>query len=80
MALALSASLAACGGTQDAEPPTEVSGAAPGASQTTVTPAAETSVELAPELVGLGEWVNSEPLTLAQLRGEPVLLVFWATW
>jgi hypothetical protein len=37
-------------------------------------------VELAPELVGLEEWINSEPLTLAQLRGEPVLIVFWASW
>lgn len=34
----------------------------------------------APELHAGGTWYNSEPLTLAELRGEPVLLVFWATY
>ena len=33
----------------------------------------------APELTTAGEWYNSEPLTLAELRGNPVLLVFWAS-
>jgi thiol-disulfide isomerase/thioredoxin len=31
----------------------------------------------APELIGGGEWVNSEPLTLAGLRGTVVLIDFW---
>ncbi len=31
----------------------------------------------APELVGIVKWINSEPLTLAQLRGKIVLLDFW---
>jgi thiol-disulfide isomerase/thioredoxin len=31
----------------------------------------------APELDGAGGWVNSEPLTLAELRGRVVLLDFW---
>jgi hypothetical protein len=35
------------------------------------------SVAPAPELVEISEWLNSEPLTLARLRGSPVLLVFW---
>lgn len=31
----------------------------------------------APELVGLGPWFNSPPLTLAALRGHIVLVDFW---
>lgn len=37
-------------------------------------------VELAPELETDGAWYNTEPLTLEELRGRPVLLVFWATY
>jgi cytochrome c biogenesis protein CcdA/thiol-disulfide isomerase/thioredoxin len=32
---------------------------------------------IAPDLVGLHEWINSEPLTLEQLRGKVVLVDFW---
>jgi cytochrome c biogenesis protein CcdA/thiol-disulfide isomerase/thioredoxin len=31
----------------------------------------------APELTGLTDWINSEPLTLKQLRGKVVLIDFW---
>jgi len=31
----------------------------------------------APEFQGLGAWINSEPLTLAGLRGRVVLIDFW---
>lgn len=31
----------------------------------------------APELVGLTEWINSEPLTLVSLRGKVVIVDFW---
>ena len=31
----------------------------------------------APELVGLTEWINSEPLTLKSLRGKVVIVDFW---
>ena len=31
----------------------------------------------APEFVGIERWLNSEPLTLAQLRGRVVLVDFW---
>ena len=37
-------------------------------------------VERAPELERAGTWYNSEPLSLSELRGKPVLLVFWATY
>jgi hypothetical protein len=76
----LGALLAACGD-GGGEPDTEAqpSPTAAGVGQATATTAGA-EVELAPELVGLEEWINSEPLTLAQLRGEPVLIVFWASW
>lgn len=31
----------------------------------------------APELRGITDWINSEPLTLAELRGKVVLVHFW---
>ncbi|MBP6962600.1 cytochrome c biogenesis protein DipZ [Candidatus Saccharibacteria bacterium] len=31
----------------------------------------------APELVGIADWINSEPLTLAELKGKVVLIDFW---
>lgn len=31
----------------------------------------------APELIGITEWINSKPLTLAELKGKVVLLDFW---
>ena len=34
-------------------------------------------MEQAPEFTGITEWLNSEPLTLAQLRGKVVLIDFW---
>lgn len=33
----------------------------------------------APEFAGLTEWINSEPLTLAGLRGRVVVLEFWTS-
>lgn len=33
--------------------------------------------EKAPELSGIKEWINSSPLTLAELRGKVVLIDFW---
>lgn len=31
----------------------------------------------APEIIGISAWLNSKPLTLAQLKGKVVLLDFW---
>ncbi|MBB3212700.1 thiol-disulfide isomerase/thioredoxin [Herbaspirillum sp. Sphag1AN] len=31
----------------------------------------------APEFVGIDKWLNSEPLSMAQLRGKVVLVDFW---
>jgi thiol-disulfide isomerase/thioredoxin len=39
--------------------------------------AADGQTPPAPELQGIGEWVNSEPLSLRQLRGRVVLIDFW---
>jgi hypothetical protein len=41
------------------------------------TPEPADDVELAPQLAGLTDWRNIEPVTLEDLRGEPVVLVFW---
>ena len=32
---------------------------------------------LAPEFTGISHWINSEPLTMSQLRGKVVLVEFW---
>ena len=33
--------------------------------------------KLAPELIGIESWINSEPLTIEGLRGKVVLIDFW---
>ena len=35
------------------------------------------NAQLAPELIGIESWINSEPLTLEGLRGKVVLIDFW---
>ena len=52
--------------------------------ETVMTPVAQKSVsespaiiQKAPELTGLGQWINSEPLTIASQRGKVVLIDFW---
>jgi hypothetical protein len=31
----------------------------------------------APELKGIGEWINSKPIALSDLKGKVVVLHFW---
>jgi len=45
--------------------------------QLTARPTPVPEGKLAPELEGGGAWLNSEPLTLAGLRGQVVLVNFW---
>jgi cytochrome c biogenesis protein CcdA/thiol-disulfide isomerase/thioredoxin len=35
------------------------------------------SSQQAPELIGITDWINSQPLTIAQLKGKVVLIDFW---
>ena len=39
--------------------------------------AKQAATPLAPGFTGISQWINSEPLTLSQLRGSVVLVEFW---
>ncbi|HEX2434573.1 MAG TPA: cytochrome c biogenesis protein DipZ, partial [Gaiellaceae bacterium] len=41
------------------------------------TGAAASTASRAPEIRGIAEWINSQPLSLRQLRGKVVLIDFW---
>ena len=73
MVLFLITWLAACGNGDD--PPVSSSSSM---SATSTSSSAEGDVGLAPEFASIDGWYNSDPLTLAELRGSPVLLVFWS--
>jgi ABC-type glycerol-3-phosphate transport system substrate-binding protein len=76
-ALLLAGVLAGCGGgngeADSAGQSTVRAGSVP-----TATAAQPAEIEFAPELQGVEAWYNGGPATLAELRGQPVLLVFWA--
>lgn len=38
----------------------------------------DANVDYAPEFGSIDNWYNAEPVSLEALRGQPVLLVFWA--
>ena len=68
--------------TLDPEPPATVDttpAEAPvaAASSNGETAAAAPTGPVAPEFVGITQWLNSEPLTMAELRGKVVLVDFW---
>ena len=42
-----------------------------------IPPTNHAAAPLAPEFKGIEQWINSEPLTLSQLRGSVVLVEFW---
>jgi len=69
--------LAGCGGGTVA--PTVAITPIPASAPTSAAPVAA-KVNFAPEFAipSPEQWYNSQPLTLAALRGKPVLLVFWS--
>ena len=82
--LMLMALAAACSDTEDTtESPTAVPAAAATAAPTaTRAPTLEPTPEPtpgppAPEFVGITKWLNSNPLTMAELRGQVVLIDIW---
>ena len=86
--LLMAVGVASCGGDSATE---ELPAAAPDlatavADEPTATPEVKRSApqtvssgdeKLVPELVGISSWINSEPLTLEELRGKVVLIDFW---
>jgi hypothetical protein len=60
--------LVACGASSETQAPV----------QSAASTESPRSVEYAPELASIDDWLNSEPLTLEELRGQAVLLVFWS--
>lgn len=79
--LAVTALLPACGGPAAPAPVTPAAdkpASAPATVAPAATPPTKPAAKPAPELEGL-QWYNSPPLKLVDLRGRPVLLVFWST-
>ena len=72
---------ASCGGESEDSPtavPTQAQAdAQPTQAAPTATSARPAGSQLAPEIVGIESWINSEPLTLEGLRGQVVLIDFW---
>ena len=59
------------------QPPEEAPTPEPTQQAASLLPSVESTQNMAPELVGLDGWLNSEPFTLEEKRGEVVLIDFW---
>ena len=68
--------LAACGGDSASE---DVSAATEAPTESS-DGAQAVAVDLAPEIGTIDNWYNGGATSLAELRGSPVLLVFWADY
>jgi hypothetical protein len=75
-AVALAALLASCARARQSVAPPPTSMALPQAAMSMPTENLPPG-PLAPGFDGGGAWINSEPLTLAGLRGQVVLVKFW---
>lgn len=53
------------------------SACSPSVASDPVEPTRISPAPVAPEFKGIGQWLNSSPLTLHQLRGKVVLVEFW---
>jgi thiol-disulfide isomerase/thioredoxin len=79
--------LAACGsgsgGTEQVPEPSPVAGDATPTAEGSAQPAELTGYtgggvgDTAPEFTGITNWINSDPLTMEELRGKVVLIDFW---
>lgn len=58
-------------------PEAEEQAAPPAAEAASDRPVGSGVGDQAPEFIGITNWINSEPLTLAELRGKVVLLDVW---
>jgi hypothetical protein len=74
--------LAACGGDDDAasEAPQQPAAGETAASDSVAQDSGAVQVDLAPEIGSIDNWYNGAGTSLAELRGSPVLLVFWADY
>ena len=75
--------IAACGSGDEASDPAEIPVAEATANSDAGSAASESGavqVDLAPEIGSVDNWYNGGATSLADLRGNPVLLVFWADY
>ena len=75
--------IAACGGGDEASEPAEITVAEASATSDSDSAASDSGavqVDFAPEIGSIDNWYNGGATSLADLRGSPVLLVFWADY
>ena len=75
--------IAACGSGDEASEPAEIPVAEATSGSDAGSAASDTGaaqVNFAPEIGSIDNWYNGGATSLADLRGNPVLLVFWADY